>query len=299
MYDRHTAPVRSRRATLASPPTPDPMIPELFHVGPFSVSPFGLMLVAAFLGGYAQLRWGMKRIGVGSDDDSNAILVAAAIGGLLGGKLYYAALYSDWHLIYNRAGIVFYGSLIGGALAVTWVIRRRRLPFARCADAAAPSIAIGYAIGRVGCLLVGDDYGLPTNLPWGMTFPEGPIPTRVGALESNFGLEFDPSLDPSALVAVHPTQLYETLIALAIWLFGRRLIQRGAGVGTTALSVFALLAGERFAIEFLRAKDDRWFGALTLAQVISLGLLLLLLAIAVARRVSARRRPGSRGAAAA
>lgn len=276
------------------------MISELFHIGPLSVSPFGVLLVAAFLTAFLQLRWGMKRLGVGNEDDANAILIAAAIGGLLGGKLYYALLYGDWHLVFSRAGIVFYGSLIGGALAVIWTLRRRRVPFAPAVDATAPSLALGYAVGRIGCLLVGDDYGIPTNLPWGLTFPVGPIPTTAAALARNYDVELPAGASGQDLVAVHPTQIYETLAALVILLIGRRMILRrsaaagslasrsGAGLrsGSVALVVIGLLAVERFLVEFLRAKDDRFFGSLTLAQMISLAILLLVIVLATRARPS-------------
>ena len=252
------------------------MISELFRIGPISVSPFGVMLVVAFFGAFLQLRWGARRLRVGNEDDWSTILLAAALGGLIGGKVYYAVLYRDWRLLYDRAGIVFYGSLIGGTLAVLWVVRRRGLPVWRTADAVAPAVAVGYALGRVGCLLVGDDYGLPTDLPWGMTFPEGPIPTTAADLEQHFGVEVPPSFAPTDQVPVHPTQIYETLAAGAIWLLGRRLIVRGAPTGAVGALVFSLLAVERFLIEFLRAKDDRLPGGLTAAQAISLGLVVLI-----------------------
>jgi phosphatidylglycerol:prolipoprotein diacylglycerol transferase len=269
------------------------MISELFRIGPLSISPFGVMLVAAFFFAYWQLRWGMRTIGVGDEEDASAILLAAAVGGLLGGKVYYAFLQGDWHTLIERAGIVFYGSLIGGAAAVLLAIRWRRLPAWKLVDACAPSLAIGYAIGRVGCLLVGDDYGVPTTLPWGMTFPEGPIPTTAQDLERFFGVEVPAGYGPLDQVPVHPTQLYETALALGIWWLGRRLIRRGLAPGRAGLVVVGLLAVERFAVEFLRAKDDRLLGPLTLAQAISLAIVVLVVALLVARR-SAPAAPASR-----
>ena len=276
------------------------MIDELFRIGPISISPFGPMLVVAFLGAFAQLRWGLRRLDAGSDEDANAILIAAALGGILGGKIYYALLYQDVSLIWNRAGIVFFGSLIGGTLTAVWVIRRRGLRLWPVIDAGGLAVAIGYSLGRVGCLLVGDDYGRPTQLPWGMTFPNGPIPTTVADLQRNFDVELPVGLPPDQYVAVHPTQIYETVLALAIFLIGRRWLVRSARVdervaGIVGLGVFALLMVERFAIEFLRAKDDRFFGPLTLAQVISLALLAVIAFLVVSLR---RRSQGTAGQAA-
>ena len=263
------------------------MISELFRIGPLSVSPFGLMLVAALFIGNLQLRWGLRRVGASAAraaDDAAAILLAAALGGIAGGKAYYALLYGDWRLLYSRAGLVWYGGFLVGAAAVLFVIHRRRMPAWRTADAAAPALALGYGIGRIGCLLVGDDYGAPTDLPWGMTFPEGPIPTTASALQREFGVDLPADLAPDALVAVHPTQLYETLTALLIFWLGRTLLVRGAASGGVVLPVVGLLSLERFLVEFLRAKDDRFFGALTVAQLIAAALMLLVVLLWLRRR---------------
>lgn len=242
------------------------MISELFRIGPLSVSPFGVMLVAALFAASLQLRWGLRQVGSSASraaDDAAALLLAGAVGGIVGGKAYYALLYGDWHLLYSRAGLVWYGGFLVGAAAVLLVMRRRRMPLWPSADATAPALALGYGVGRIGCLLVGDDYGVPTNLPWGMTFPEGPIP---------------------ALVAVHPTQLYETVAALLIFWFGRSLLARGTATGGVALPVIGLLSLERFLVEFLRAKDDRFFGVLTLAQLIAIAILLVVVSLWLHRR---------------
>ena len=263
------------------------MISELFRIGPLSVSPFGVMLVVALFAGNLQLRWGLRRVGTSAAraaDDAAAILLAAALGGIAGGKAYYALLYGDWRLLYSRAGLVWYGGFLVGAAAVLFVIHRRRMPAWRTADAAAPALALGYGIGRIGCLLVGDDYGSPTDLPWGMTFPEGPIPTTAGALQREFGVELPADLAADALVAVHPTQIYETSAALLIFWLGRRLLARGAPPGGVVLPVVGLLSVERFLVEFVRAKDDRFIGALTVAQLIAAALLLLVALLWLRRR---------------
>ena len=255
------------------------MISELFHVGPLSVSPFGVMLVAALFIGNLQLRWGLRRVGSSAAraaDDAAAILLAAALGGIVGGKAYYALLYGDWRLLYSRAGLVWYGGFLVGTAAVLFVIRRRGMPAWRTADAAAPALALGYGVGRIGCLLVGDDYGVPTGLPWGMTFPEGPIPTVAGALQREFGVDLPAGVAADALVAVHPTQLYETVTAFLIFWFGRVLLTRGTTPGGVVLPIIGLLSTERFLVEFLRAKDDRFFGVLTMAQLIAVSILIVI-----------------------
>jgi phosphatidylglycerol:prolipoprotein diacylglycerol transferase len=253
------------------------MIRELFHIGSLSISPFGLMMVLAFLASWAVLRWGMRRLELGDEEDSSALLLAAGIGGIVGAKIYYAILYGDWHLLLDRSGLVWYGALIGGTVAVLWTIRRRKLSVWPVTDLAGPAVAIGYAIGRVGCFLVGDDYGNPTDLPWGVKFPYGlPAPTTAAFMRSEYGASIPEGVSPNELVAVHPTQLYETLAALAICVLGVVLIKRRVPVGRVAILSFGLLALERFGVEFLRAKDDRFFGPLTLAQLLSLAVVVLL-----------------------
>ena len=255
------------------------MIQELFRVGPLAVSPFGVMLVLAFAAGYLQLAWGLKRLKVGDEEDASSIVFAGGVGGIVGAKVYYSVLYGDWRLLFDRSGLVWYGGFLLGAAAVVWVVRRRRLPAWATLDAATPGLALGYAVGRIGCFLVGDDYGAPTDLPWGVRYPNGLPPTTAYYLRREFGIDLPASVPDDRLLAVHPTQVYETLLAVAIWAVGWRMLRRGAPSGRTALVVFGLLAVERFAVEFLRAKDDRFLGPLTLAQAISvliLGLVVLL-----------------------
>ncbi|MGH9379194.1 MAG: prolipoprotein diacylglyceryl transferase [Thermoanaerobaculia bacterium] len=259
------------------------MIQELFHIGPVSISPFGVTMMLAFLAGYWQLSRGLSRTGAGDADDAWAITLAAGIGGILGAKIYYAVLYQDWRLLLSRSGLVWYGGLLLGAALVLWVVRRRRLAMAGTLDATALALALGYAIGRVGCFLVGDDYGVPSDLPWAVAFPVGLPTTTAWNLQEAFGVAIPSGVAPDELLRVHPTQLYETLLALMIWGVGLLLLRRGARGGAVALTTVLLLALERFGIEFLRAKDDRFIGDLTLAQGISLGVLLVAGGLAVWR----------------
>jgi phosphatidylglycerol:prolipoprotein diacylglycerol transferase len=267
--------------------------PEIVRIGDFAVTSFGVMMVAAFLAAYFQAAWGMRRIGVGDADDASAMVFAAGVGGIVGGKIYYAILYGDWRLIFDRAGLVWYGGMIGATLVVLWVIHRRRLPYLGVADAVLPGVALGYAVGRIGCFLVGDDYGRPTDSAVGVVFPQGLPPATAGTFRHEYGMELPASIPDDALVPVHPTQLYETAMALAIWGVGLLMLRRGARRGATGLALAALLAVERFVVEFFRAKDDRFFGDLTLAQLISLALL----AVVAALWWAWRRRAGSTAAA--
>lgn len=270
------------------------MIQELFSIGSLSISPFGLSLVAALFAAYWQFARGLRATGLGDEEDASAITFACGFFGILGGKIYYAILVGDWGMILSRAGIVWYGCLFGGFLAFLVATRRRQLPYARTFDAAGPALALGYGVGRIGCFLVGDDYGIPTNLPWGMQFKVGLPPTTAGNLRHQFGVEVAPEIPDSAFVAVHPTQLYETLAGFAIFGFLLWFQKRRDASGHSLLpgNLFrlslALLVIERFFVEFIRAKDDRFFsipsvGTLTLAQVISV-VILVLIAITWRRR---------------
>lgn len=271
------------------------MIPELFRIGPLAISPFGLAMMVAFVVAYLQLRAAFRINGAGDGEDASSLVFWGGLAGIAGAKIYYAVLEGDPSLLLARYGLVWYGGFIAASLTLLWLIRRRRLPFAGAADALAVSLALGYAIGRLGCFLVGDDYGVPTDLPWGVAFAHGIPPTTAGALREQFGVEVPAAIPDSALLAVHPTQLYETGAALVVWWIGLRLLRRHAAAGTAALSVLALLAVERFAVEILRAKDDRFFGVLTLAQLISLAVLLIVAALWLRRR----RRRAAAGEAAA
>ncbi len=264
------------------------MIQELFHIGRFAISPFGVMLVFAFLASYFQLRWGMRELSVGDEEDASSLVFAAGLGGIVGAKVYYAILNHSWRLLLDRSGLVWYGGFALGAAAVLWVVWRRRLGGWEMVDAAGPALALGYAVGRIGCFLVGDDYGRPTGLPWGVAFPVGLPRTTAGELRGMFHLDIPASIPDDQLLRVHPTQLYETGICLLIWGVGLWLLRRrrdgGLAPGVVGLTLFGLLSLERFLVEFLRAKDDRFFvGGFTLAQLISVGVLLVMSTLLWAR----------------
>ncbi len=164
-----SAVLRYARSRLSAPLSVA-MIQELFSLGPLSISPFGPLLALAFLASYWQLQSLLRSQGLGDQEDASEILLWAGIGGVLGAKIYYAVLYGDWSLLLTRSGLVWYGGFMLGAIGVTVAIRRRGLPLLPVLDAAAVSLALGYGVGRIGCFLVGDDYGAPTDLPWGSSF---------------------------------------------------------------------------------------------------------------------------------
>lgn len=260
------------------------MFQELFRVGSFAVSPFGVMLVVAFLAAFFQLSSNFRRLGIGGPDEASSIVVAGGLGGIVGAKIYYAILNGDPKLLLERYGLVWYGGFLLATPLVLWMARRHRLPLWPTLDAATPALALGYGLGRIGCFLVGDDYGRPTNLPWGVAFENGLPPTTAWHLRREFGVALPDDMPGATLLEVHPTQLYETAIALAVWWIAMRWLRSGRPAGSTALLVFALLAAERFGIEFLRVKDDRFLGPFTLAQAISVAVLATVAIVAWRRR---------------
>lgn len=243
------------------------MFPTLIKIGNFEITTFGLMMFLAFIGAGWILARQFRRYGI-SEELASSMVVAAAFGGIIGAKIYYAILFKDWRLLFERAGLVWYGGLIGGFLACSWLVWRHRADYLTVADAAAPALSIGYVLGRLGCFLVGDDYGRPTDAWYGIAFPKGAPPTTAHSLRE-FGVNVDPSIPPDTVLRVHPTQLYEAGAALIMfgvlmWL-NRRPHRRGL-----SWSLFLIMLGiERFLVEIVRAKDDRFFGGITVAQVIS------------------------------
>lgn len=256
-------------------------LPEWLPVlGGEAITSFGVMMLLAFLTAVFLHRAEMRRIGH-DPEKSWDLLLAAVIGGILGAKIYYIflnypqLLENPRALIFSRGGLVWYGGFLGAAGLVIWQIHRMKLPLAQMADITAAPLAIAYAVGRVGCFLVGDDYGRPTDSWVGIEFPRGTPPTRVDALERSFGIQVDPELVEKygQVVPVHPTQLYEIALSSLIFVFLWRIRRHDHGTGWLFMLWLVLAGAERFLVEFVRVKDDRFFAFLTLAQVISLALI--------------------------
>jgi len=255
------------------------MYPILFKFRGIEFTSFGLMLGLAFLaaGWVASLefeRKGYKR------DVAWSLLMGALVGGIVGAKLYYAFL--NWPLLvehplrtlFSRAGLVWYGGLLGGSLGVTYMLKREKLPFWEVADVAALSVPVAYGIGRIGCFLVGDDYGRPTDSWIGIAFPNGAPPSTAGNLRNSFGVDVPESIPDWEVLRVYPTQLFEIVLSLAIFALLWRLRRHDHRAGWLFF-LYLLLAGmERFFVEMFRVKDDRFFGGVTLAQIISVTLII-------------------------
>jgi phosphatidylglycerol:prolipoprotein diacylglycerol transferase len=231
------------------------MYPVLFRIGDFPISTFGLMMASAFLVGSWITARRMKEVGL-DPDLATTILVYVMLGGILGSKLYFAIDVSIREgreftdLLFARDGITWYGGLILGTVIGSIGTRIHGVSVVQMMNCVAPAVAVGQSIGRVGCFLVGDDYGKPSDLPWAVAFPVGAPPTDPG-------------------VRVHPTQIYEILwllpVAFVLWkrrdrspfLFGEYLVANGLG---------------RLVIETLRVNPRVWAG-LTEPQIV--GLLLI------------------------
>jgi phosphatidylglycerol:prolipoprotein diacylglycerol transferase len=230
------------------------VLPEI-HLGPLTLQTFGICFALAFLAAGALIARRLDEIGK-PRDWAYELAFAGLVGGLVGSRLDY--IIQNWDEASNDllgsllsgSGLVWFGGAVGGALGVILWARWRGFLEARMFDLAAPALALGYAIGRIGCQLSGDgDYGKPTDLPWGMAYPEGTV---------------------STLAEVHPTPIYETLamglIALALW--GLRDKVKPGGL----FALYLILAGmERLLIEFVRRNEDVALG-LTQAQLISVAM---------------------------
>lgn len=245
--------------------------PLSFDLGFLEITGYGLMVMAGFLMAHWVARKELHRRGL-NEDYASDMLFAAVIGGMVGAKLWYVALTQDPGTLLSRGGFVWYGGLVGGSLGVYLTVRRKGVPTALTSELVAPALAVGHALGRVGCFLVQDDYGLPTSLPWGMRFPEGFPPSTAQNL-SLLGAEIPAGVGPSEVLAVHPTQLYEVAaLMVTFWILWR--LRTHAHRAGWLFSIYLVLTGiERFFVEFIRAKDDRLLGPFTLAQLLSFGLI--------------------------
>ncbi len=243
--------------------------PFVVHIGRFSLTGYGLLLMCAFLVAGWVFAHELERAGHDAAIAWDSV-VFAVIGGLIGGKVYYAILVHDWSAITSRGGLVWYGGFAGGLTAVAAYMWWKRLPIRAMGDLVAPALAAGYAVGRVGCFLVGDDYGVPTRVPWAVAFPQGSPPSTARMLVQEFHVALAPGTPPDAVLAVHPTQLYEVVIALAVFVLLTRLRDNRFGPGWRFGIYLALAGMARLFVEIFRAKDDRILGPFTLAQGFSM-----------------------------
>ena len=255
------------------------MHPVIYDFGAITISSFGVMMVIAFLLGNYLLRKDVVAEGyepIVAED----ITFRAAVGGILGAKIYYLIetiptgqaadnisglieiIAGIFTLSGGRiadgiqnfgAGLVFLGGFMGGMAAVSWYVYRNKLNWLKVADWVAPFLILGHGIGRIGCFLVGDDYGIPSNLPWACAFPLGLPPTNI---------------------PVHPTQLYEMSAYFSIF-FYLRYCKRNQNFTGELMFKYLFLGGfARFMIEIIRTNTKYLFG-LSGAQYISIIMMLI------------------------
>lgn len=246
------------------------MIPEI-EIGPLTLQTFGLCFAAAFIVSGAIVGVRLKELGK-PVDWAYEMAFAALVGGIIGARAHW--LLENWDEasedvlgnIFSGSGLVWFGGLIGGTLGVIIWARWRDYLNLGLLDLAAPALAAGYAVGRIGCQLSGDgDYGVAWDGPWAMAYPDGTVPTTE---------------------EVHPTPVYETLtmtgVAFVLWRLRNRL------TGGLLFALYLLLAGlERFLVEFIRRNEDVALG-LTQAQLFSVA---MVIAGAVWLAVGLRRPP--------
>ena len=170
-----------------------------FHLAIYS---FGLMLVVAFYSCYFFLNYDLKLLGY-EEKLSSDIIFWAAVGGILGAKIYYLLenidrvvnSYDPLNMIFSGAGLVFLGGLMGSTICVSFILKKNKVPWLTFANIIGPLIFLGYAIGRLGCFLVGDDYGIPSSLPWAISFPNGiPLQQQILFLICIHGLIYQPMI---------------------------------------------------------------------------------------------------------
>jgi phosphatidylglycerol---prolipoprotein diacylglyceryl transferase len=234
------------------------VIPFL-HIGWLTIPTFGLMVALAMLVSFYLLRADLRRRGIAAD--AELFIAIPCLAGIVGAKLYHV-LESPSELfahplseLFSQFGFAWFGGLLAGVGAFVWLARREKIPLLTMMDAGSPAAALGYGVGRIGCFLSGDgDYGVPTSLPWGMSFPDGLVPTTE---------------------RVHPTPIYEWIVACVIawilWRIGaKQIVAAGKASAGKVFAAYLVLTGSaRFLVEFIRI-NPRSFLGMTNAQAASL-----------------------------
>lgn len=245
------------------------MKPELFEIGPLTVHSYGFFLALAFITGMLVSYWYLRRKFMDAYVVFELVL-AAALGGIIGARIFYVVGHwsefsSSWweaFKFWNVQGLVFYGGFIFGVLAAIAVIRIRKLSIGVVLDSGGLAVALALAVARVGCLLNGCCFGRSTGLPWAVTFP---ISTQ-----NRMGMPVNP---------IHPTQIYELLMDLAIFLILLAVYKRFRYRGEVMLAFIMLYAVARFINEFFRyhsASDaNLFFQLLSLAAFVIAGIVLI------------------------
>jgi len=260
------------------------MYPIIFQLGPLTIYSFGAFMALAALTAAWVVKLNLQRYRY-EPELASTIVFAAAFGGLLGARLLF--IVEEWHgflaapmkYILTGAGFTWYGGFFGGVAAVSWVIKKNKIPWLVGADITAPALALAYGVGRLGCHFAGDgDWGAVTTVSWGVAYKNA----IVGWADPNTGIPYGPG------VLVHPTPIYEflqgVLVFAVLWSLGKKKLAPG-----TIAWLYLILAGlMRFIVEFWRINPALGLGfGFSEAQWISMLLVavgLVLLVMRPARR---------------
>jgi len=236
------------------------------HLGRLTLGTYGIFVALGLLAALYVMQADLNRRHIRADP--YLIVCLAGLAGLVGARLYHLLespqeFFADpWPLLFSREGFAWFGGFLAGFLTLVLLGRHYRIPFLAMMDLCSPAAAIGYGVGRIGCMVSGDgDYGTPTSLPWGMSFPHGLVPTTQ---------------------RVHPTPIYEFLAAVVIfyflWRLGARVVSERRAAGEV-FSWYLILTGlARFLVEFIRLNPRSFFG---MSNAQTMGLLCIIAGVAL------------------
>ncbi|MBU1298632.1 MAG: prolipoprotein diacylglyceryl transferase [Bacteroidetes bacterium] len=257
------------------------MYPELVKIGPLTVYSYGLMLGIAFITASFLLTKELKRKKL-DPNLSGTITLLAVVCGIVGAKLFH--LIENWEyflrapvdMIFSAGGLTFYGGFILATAVIIIYLKKKKVPVFKITDAAAPGLMIGYGIARIGCHLSGDgDYGVPTNLPWAMSYEKGTYPPSVAfkdfpEIVEKYGVK---GVVPDNIL-VHPTPLYELIAAAFLFFILWKLRKKFAADGKLFMTYLIFSGSERLLVEFIRINPKILYG-LSEAQIISIVLMII------------------------
>lgn len=267
----------------------------------FKIPSFGLMVATAFLICHHLLKKEFKKNNL-KENIIDDIIFYAVISAILGSKIYYIIETQSYYMFYTNlqniliklfsfnipgfitelqnlgSGLVFNGGFICALVLIAIYVYRHSLDFLFLADIVTPYILLGHGIGRIGCLLVGDDYGIPSKLPWALSFPEGIPTTTINTFMTNFSFlnytreELAIFLVPGqdSVITVHPTQIYEMILYFLGFILIKKFYHKLSFTKGSIFSIYLIIGGlSRFVVEFLRT-NERYLFNFSSAQFISL-----------------------------
>lgn len=244
------------------------MDPVIVSIGHYAIRWYSVMIALAIVvGTFVGLREARRR-GI-PDDDVYSFLTWAIIAGIIGARLFHVVDKLDYYLsnpaaiiAFQEGGLAIYGAVVGGLVAGVAYTRYRGIPIGKLADAAAPALILGQAVGRIGCMINGDVFGTPSDLPWAVAY------THPNSLAPQLG------------VPAHPAAAYELLWDLVVFGILWKLRMKNLASGTLLLMYFSLYSLGRFFITFFR-EDTIVVLGLSQAQVLALGVMIVAAPLAV------------------